>query len=89
VYHFRACCQDDDAPVVEDVKDEADDDEEDDDDDDDDDKEDGAQGAPLFHCILCLYLTKSLFGTFFIVLLTKPPIYQLLLLSFHVLLHFF
>lgn len=50
------CCQDDDAPVVEDVKDDADDDE-DDEDDDDDDKEDDAQGAPLFHCVFhCFYV---------------------------------
>lgn len=48
--HFRDCCQEDDAPVVEDVRDDdKDDDDEDDDDDDEDDKEDDALGPLLFH----------------------------------------
>lgn len=54
--HFREWCQEDDAPLVEDLKDDDkdDDDEDDDDDDEEDDKEDDAQGPLLFHCVFLL-----------------------------------
>ena len=53
--HFREWCQEDDAPLVEDLKDDdKDDDDEDDDDDDEDDKEDDALGPLLFHCVFLL-----------------------------------